>query len=344
MTKKKQAIRALKLILTAVFLYLLWKVPDHQGLAQRFSQIDGFYLTLFVLVGIGMLLVSNAKWHALMKIHGAAPGFWTTLRIYFIGYYFTALLPSNFGGDGARIYLAARRTGSSTGAATSVFMERITGLVVLVVLVAALPLVRPDLGQHLAFAVPALICAGALAAILAGALFRHTVTAVVQSVTARLMRMPRARRLAPVVDWLARFLSDTGEALRALWERRRVAWQVWSLTAVFYLLTWINILVAFGTFGFMPPADFIPVTPVVLFMSSLPVAAAGNLGYTEGVYAYYFSLVGISLEATVAVAILIRLKVWLLGGIGMILFMTGRERAAMSRSPASDDAVTESRQ
>ncbi len=335
--KRKRIVRAAKLMLTALFIYLLWRMADVEGLAERMTQVDYGYLLLFGLVGLAMLLVSNAKWHVLMSIHGARPGFWATLRIYFIGYYFSALLPSNFGGDAARIFLASRETGSSTSAATSVFMERVTGLVVLLGLVAVMPLLAPAMLWHPVFVVPAMICGGVLFVTLVAAMFRRQLGAIIRAVSNRLLAWPRTRRLAPVIDWMARFFMDSGQALSALAGNRRIALQVWALTAVFYGLVWINVLVAYRTFSFDPPLGFMLVTPFAQFVASLPVAAAGNLGFSEGVFAYYFSLVGITVEATVAMAILLRLKMWTLGLIGMVLFLMDRNHAAMPTASAAND-------
>lgn len=336
---KKRIILSIKLALTAVFIFLLWRVVDGQGLALQMAQLHPGYLALYALTGVAMLLASNAKWHVLMSIHGPHPSFWQALRIYFIGYYFSALLPSNFGGDAARAVLASRTTGSTTAAATSVFMERVTGLVVLFALVAVMPLIGPAELRHPAFVVPAIICAGALATLVAAAVFRRPLTALIRRVSDGLIAWPRARRLVPVVDWFARFFLDAGAALAALGGNRRVALQVWSLTAAFYLLVWVHIFVAYRTFGVQPPMEIIHVMPFVQFAVSLPVAIGGNLGYSEGVFGYYFSLIGIALEATLAVAILTRLKTWTLGLIGMaFFFVAGGPSPGALRSDNGDDA------
>lgn len=345
---KKRAIFLIKLLLTATFLYLLWRMTDQHGLAERMANLDMRYLGLFVLVGIAMLLVSNAKWHVLMAIHGPRPGFWATLRIYFIGYYFSALLPSNFGGDAARAYLAGGVTGSSTSAATSVFMERVTGLVVLFALVAVMPLIGPPMLRQPAFVVPALACGAALVVMLAAGVFRRPLVSLVQATSTRLLNWKRTRRLAPLLEWLGRFFLDAGQALSALGSNRTTAFYVWLLTAVFYLLVWFNILVAYRTFGFDPPMEFVFVTPYVQFAASLPVAVGGNLGYSEGVFAYYYSLIGIAVEATLAIAILTRLKTWTFALIGMGFFLASGQRSRLmsrparssQRSPAGEEVPT----
>ncbi len=339
---KKPLVRTIKLLLTLAFIYLLWRMADKESLLERFTQIDLRYLALFGLVGIAMLLVSNAKWFVLMGVHGERPGFWATLRIYFIGYYFSALLPSNFGGDAARIVLASKHTGSTTAAATSVFMERVTGLVMLMALVAIMPLLAPALLWHPAFLIPAVLCAGALVLLLAMAIVRQRVSRGARVLSRWLVTHPRTRRLAPVVDWLTRFFADAGKALRALSGNRRIALQVWLLTAAFYGLVWLNVLVAYRTFSFDPPLAFVFMTPIAQFMTSLPVSAGGNLGYSEGVFAYYFSLVGIAVEATVAMAVLLRLKIWFLGliGLGFFLGAGGRSKLGVEGKPSARPMAT----
>jgi uncharacterized membrane protein YbhN (UPF0104 family) len=44
----------------------------------------------------------------------------------------------------------------------------------------------------------------------------------------------------------------------------------------------------------------------------------GNLGIAEGSYVYFFGLLGMSSELTLAMGLLLRLKIIMLGAIGML--------------------------
>ena len=124
---------------------LMW-----EGNAQRLwtlfrSMRPGDVLVLFV-VGLVMNWISCLKWMVFLKERGTSVSLFRLLNLYFIGKFFNNFMPSMVGGDLMRTYLLGRTQDEfQSQSFASVFMERLTGLIALILLVICFSLADPDL-------------------------------------------------------------------------------------------------------------------------------------------------------------------------------------------------------
>lgn len=311
---------AIKLAISVVFLVMIARALRGESLTSALKQLDiAWAIGSF---GLSMLLVmaGSLKWRILLRIQGIREPYGRLLKLYFIGYYFSCLLPSNVGGDVVRSYQTGRQTGSQSKAAVSVFLERMTGYVCLLVLTILSPLLLPALLRD-----PVLLAAVALAAaLLAGliaVMFLKKPGDLARRITDTLcpgfMRPPMYKIIRAVESFRARLL----DALKAMRGHAPSTMAIILLTLLFYILTWVNVWMSYKAFGHdLPFAHAVAVTPVCLMIASLPIAPFGGLGLTEGGYLYFFSLAGVPRPATFAMALLLRLKVLMLGLIGMLCY------------------------
>jgi uncharacterized protein (TIRG00374 family) len=251
------------------------------------------------------------------------------------------LLPSNIGGDVVRSYYAGRALGSQQEAAVSVLLERLTGLTLLLMLVAVCPWILPGAIRHPAFALPA---AGSvvLLALMAWAIrWRQPLGRATEW-------LRRAQTRSPP-RWVAAMLSSA-QALLNRWRdtargfhhtlatavaafRRApgLFGMVTALTIVFYALACLNVYVSFR--AFQAPIEFrsvLGVLPTAMIIAMLPVAPLAGLGLAEGAYVVYFGLAGMPPAASLAMGLLLRCKLLLLGAIGGLLHWS-----LPARGPAS---------
>jgi uncharacterized protein (TIRG00374 family) len=238
-------------------------------------------------------------------------------------------LPSNIGGDVVRSYYAGREIGSQADAAVSVLLERLTGLAVLLVLVVLCPLGWPGLVAHPAIWIPA---AGAMTLLaLMVALVR------VRRPMARLAEWVRESRLPGRVRLLRALEASRERALRfhrkltaAVWELKRrpgTGMLVLLLTLLFYGLSWLNVYISFRAFGHAVPLGAVAaVLPTAMVVAMLPVAPLAGLGLAEGSYVYYFGLIAIGGGAALAMGLLLRCKLLLLGTLGLVAHVTLPDR------------------
>ncbi|SDH90182.1 lysylphosphatidylglycerol synthase transmembrane domain-containing protein [Desulfosporosinus hippei] len=128
----------LKLLLKVLFSLALigWFIKAFDW-AQIVGMLAGVKLS-WLAVAVGWILlamvVSTVKWHVITAALGLKLSYRELWRAYWVGIFFNNFLPSSIGGDGLRILWAAKLSGDSPGATSSVVIERIlatTGLALL---------------------------------------------------------------------------------------------------------------------------------------------------------------------------------------------------------------------
>ena len=261
-----------------------------------------------------MILLSCKKWQYILRVQGAPLPFWDLLKIYFIGYYFSNLLPTNVGGDVVRAAYVGKKINSTSTAMVSVFLERFTGLILLLLLAFFGPMTVPGLIQQAAVIIPV-----ALAFVLMLVVFAMLAMPNPVGLARKLIPI---RLLEPVYKAADAFHQKLREALKSLRANPTAYGPIAGYTLVFYVLALINVYVSFRSFGLEPAFDSVlAITPLVMLISMLPIAL-GGFGLQEFSYSYYFSLVGIPAASVLAMALLLRFKLVMIAICGMIIHTT----------------------
>lgn len=315
-----------KVAASLLFIGFLCRQLDLAELASQARNVDLAFLALSGLFSFLMVAASTWKWWYLMRLQGYELPFVRMYRWYFIGYFYSNFLPSNVGGDVARAWLAGRQVQAPGAAMVAVFAERFTGMIFLLSLAVVLPFAQPALWRHPAVAVGILVGAAGLAAIGLAWWGGHAglnSTAFLRAVATlrrwiRADRPGRTQRLwAKISEKAGRFGVRAGDLGGILRRRAAALWAVIGLTALFYVLMIGNVAIAYRAFGAWPDAFALAcVMPVAMMVAMIPVTL-GNVGIAEGSYVFYFGLIGMGPELTLAMGLLLRLKIILLGVIGM---------------------------
>ncbi len=98
-----------------------------------------FALAIFPL----LIYLSILKWDSLLRIHHIHVGQRRLFRYYWIAFFASNFFPSNIGGDVTRLAFL-RKEGSLFAVGASIFMERLTGVSLLLALAFIALLVRPE--------------------------------------------------------------------------------------------------------------------------------------------------------------------------------------------------------
>lgn len=127
---RRRLIFLVKLAVTAVGLIWVARQIDGRTFWAALRTADlGALAIAFGLVLLG-LVVRAWRWQRLLRGVGASAPFGRLLQLYVIGNFFNAFLPSGFGGDVVRAAEAAQDVSAEVAAAT-VFVDRLSGLLVL---------------------------------------------------------------------------------------------------------------------------------------------------------------------------------------------------------------------
>src|SRR5215471_21585417 len=130
-----------KAAISILLLYFSLHSIDLGALGARLSRLESGWVVLALFLMTVQVVLLAVRWRDISAACGANLPFTSALQISFIAAFFNQVLPSTVGGDGARIWLLARRGGAGWARATySVLIDRIVGVFALaLVVIACLP-------------------------------------------------------------------------------------------------------------------------------------------------------------------------------------------------------------
>lgn len=109
--------------------YLFYYLIDFSGLIKVLGNAKIDYILLSVVFFIMSMFAAAYRWQFVISIKNKNMPFKASLREYFIGSFFNNFLPGSIGGDLVRIVGASKVIGSKEIALSSVFVERVIGLI-----------------------------------------------------------------------------------------------------------------------------------------------------------------------------------------------------------------------
>jgi hypothetical protein len=307
--------RALR-ILVAVALtgYVIWR-SDPATIVRISAGADPRWIgTALALVVIDRAL--NAyRWVALLRAltPGSRPPLAAVMRIFFTSSFVGNFLPS-IGGDVYRAYELAELDVRPAQAAASVLMDRVLGVLsIVLVAAAALAFART---VDVPGAIPALLIVSAGCAVVAAAVFSERAAAAAVALASR---MPSAR-----VHQIARGLTD---AVRRYATHHGAMLSVLLLSVLVQLLRVIQAYCLGRALAMAePPGLYFAFVPLITLIMQIPITIAG-LGTTQYAFERLFGYAGVAAPQAVALSILF-LALGTVGNLpgGLLYILGGRPR------------------
>jgi uncharacterized protein (TIRG00374 family) len=290
--------------------YLFYKM-DWGRLGAIARTLDpGWTLAAFASFGV-IFAIATWRWQILLAVQGIHLSFAHAGRLFFIGHFFNAFMLGVTGGDLAKIYYIANAAREQReAAALSVIVDRIIGLVALLILAVALSVFYyPFLTQlpetRAAVWTVYLIALG---------------TAAFGSVVAVFPRIHRAVRArgwwekVPLHALVEKLSAATAQYAGAVQTNILAC----SVSFVMHLINLASSWALIRALGLdVPLGPFASFLPIIALLIALPISFSG-LGVREMLAVLFFGLLGISQEHAVAFAFLqlsINLAWSLVGGL-----------------------------
>lgn len=302
-------------MLTALLLSLvayqagLFTPQGRSVFAGMFTHADLELLVYAVLFGIVVNLISAYKWYLLSCSQNLGAGFWRIFVYYVVGQFYNMFLPTSVGGDVVRSYQLGKFSGRHADALASVFVERYTGVVTLLVVSAMAVLTQLARFNH-AFVFVCLI------------FFTLGLGLVAWFVIdARPYQWCRSKVVTRVVKSENVFLKLDKLVLSidAYRHHPRVLIMTFLNSLAFYLAAVINVYLCSLVFSVeVEFIDVLVVTPIIMLIMNIPFSF-GNIGFMEFGYSSMFALMGYAPELGLSVAILMRFKSLFDAGLGGVL-------------------------
>ena len=124
---KRFAKTALKLAVTALLLFLLYRKVDGRAFAEALRGLRWAWIPPFFAILFANSWLSAERWGLLLRSDGTDIPTGKLFASYWIASFFNFFLPSNVGGDVYRVADVGRKTGSAVGSLASVFADRLCG-------------------------------------------------------------------------------------------------------------------------------------------------------------------------------------------------------------------------
>lgn len=297
-----------KIAFSTGLLGLLLFSTDLKLLSNVLLEVDLRYFAILLTISIVSMIVSAYKWQSLLVADGIDRGLWILVRYYLIGIYFNNFLPTSIGGDAMRAWLVSARYGRGLLAITSVFAERLSGLVALLLVAGTLSLegnlfpMQRWLGAGLLFAVLA------LAVLVKGIWWKPL--------------------LAPFPDNFRTKIENFFATLSKYRTDRRVMFTMGWTSLIYPFLVGLVYYYAGRAFSvYIPFFDLVVISSLVTLLTLVPVSLNG-LGLREGGFVYFLGLQGVPQAQALSLSMLVFGSTLLLSAVGGILLLFERSRGS----------------
>jgi uncharacterized protein (TIRG00374 family) len=300
-----------RLVVSAGLLGFLLRRIDLSRLVELVRDADLRFLATPIALLITFLIFAALRWRILLESLGTRLAMRRLVAYYFVGLFFNNFLPTTVGGDALRGYYLSREGSGKAEAFASVFVERLSGIVALLILASAASLViYASLGDS---TVVLWISAGiAVTAAIIFSFFSATVASAIEPGLARLTFFGLGAKLT-------RFLS----ALRLYRAQRRA---VGAAVAISCLIQSLHICANF----FVGRAIGVEVSlryyflfvPIITVVSMLPLTING-VGIRENAFVLLFGRVGMGAAEATSISLLVFATWVLISLIGGVIFLFG---------------------
>jgi glycosyltransferase 2 family protein len=324
-TRNRTFTVALRLAIGAGLIALLLARSDLHAVSKAISEARVGYVVAALTLLIGMLVVGALRWQMILPSLDLSYPTGTVVRLYFVGTFFNAFLPTGVGGDAYKAMRLRGEPGSLGRSLASVFFDRGVGFIALAVL--------------------GLV--GSLWQLASGDQTRVPILAIVLSIAiliAAAALYPMSRRLhagpQPEGAGLRTRVAGTMRNLAVVARDHRLIVRVVFMGAVIQgMLLAANVCLAVALHLSVPVAALAATLVITSTAAALPLTING-LGLREGAYVWCLTAYGVSRDDATAFAFLMLGLVLATSAIGGLVYVAGGgkigDRSDVTAPVASD--------
>lgn len=317
----------LRLVVSAaLFAVLLTKIHLDDFVPRRHTQGTWVFLAAGILLMGLSFVVASWRWQRVLAVFGHHVRLRTLTKHYLAGQFVGNLLPSTVGGDVLRVSRSSADVGNTTEAFAAVVLERLTGFVVLPVLVFAGFALGPSLFDEPRSSLALLIAGG---------------TVVFLAVILFLAGHPKAAgRFAEHDNWM-RAIGAVHVGVDRLRRDRKDAFVALTAALAYQIVVVASVYCAFHVVDVrVPNAAILAYVPAVAMAQVVPITI-GGLGVREGMLAFLFHPLGVPTGRAVAIGLLWYAMTLLVSLLGAPAFAVGHRRDAGAAGDAEATEATE---
>ncbi|MFH1397247.1 MAG: lysylphosphatidylglycerol synthase transmembrane domain-containing protein [Candidatus Omnitrophota bacterium] len=309
--------KVIKKIFTIIFrvgisillLYFLFNQVDKKSLLEIVKKADS--LILFLAAGVFFLnyVLCFFRWEMILKALNVNLSRKKLLVPFTGGIFFNLFLPSTIGGDFVRSVDLAVHTKKAKEVVASVFLDRLSGFVALVIITLVALLLGSGIIQDKGILTAVAIIAGILGLILL-VLFNNFIFSKVN----KLLDSPRAGRIREA-------LKDLHEEIYYFRDHKKIIVYNLLLSIVIQAITPLTYYIISLALGLeINILYFFIFLPVIGAITLLPISI-GGLGVREMSIVYFFAKVGVAKDMAFTMSLLNSFFMVVYAGIGGLIYV-----------------------
>jgi glycosyltransferase 2 family protein len=305
--------RALRLLVAiGLTTFVVWSA-DPRAVASAVGHARPVWLLAAVLLVLLDRALMAWRWIDLLAAlsPGSRPPFGTVLKIFFVSTFVGSFLPS-IAGDAYRAYSLSRHQVKVSESAASVLMDRILGVLSMVLLGSVALAAAPEVPRDRW--ITGWLAAAALGCVLAAAVVFSGSAAQLVDRAAALVPWARLRRMA----------ASLTEAVRRYARHR---WQLARVLAASFMVQGLRAVQAFclgRAIGIeLPIGVFFVYVPIAVLLMQVPVTVNG-LGTAQLAFVWLFGQAGVTADKSTALSLLF-IALGVLGNLPGALLYASRE-------------------
>ncbi|HEX2575853.1 MAG TPA: lysylphosphatidylglycerol synthase transmembrane domain-containing protein [Aquihabitans sp.] len=322
---RQQLIMVARLVISAALLWVLvtkigtnWSEAIPDPTAHTFAWLAGALVLTFA----GVVL-SAARWSAVLAALGQHPPFRRLVSLYFAGQFMGNVLPSTIGGDALRVSRLARDTGEAPTTFASVVLERLTGWLVLPVITLLGLAVNPglrELGRATSLAFGVAVGTLVLLAVVLVLTARQG-----SGIEAKLEHNEGWRRFTGAVRFgIRRLAREPAATARIL--ATGFAYQFILIASALMAARALDLPAGAG------PTALLAFVPAVLTAQVMPISISG-LGIREGLFVLFLQPLGVPKSQAIALGLLLYLLNLVVSLFGAPAFAVGHRSRSTQAAP-----------
>lgn len=295
----------LKIFISIGLLLMLIYVAEMPSVFSKIKDVNIYYIFGCVAILCCAQLLSSVRWQKILKADGVKIPLWYLFSSYMIGMFANNFMPTSIGGDIVKTYDIYRITKNMTLSFLSVFLERFTGLIILLIL--------SWLGVSIVWQSASADTLGIWIVI--------NVSCI--TVVLCFVNRATAERIQTYLDTSRMFQKITGiggafKAVRSFTTKKILLAELLLISVPIQLITVIIYYVLSQSIGVNISFVFLLFTvPLITILSLLPISL-GGLGVRESTTVLMFSIDGISPESALALSLVYTGVVYITGLLGTI--------------------------
>lgn len=295
---KKAAITAIQVCVTLGILFFVFRDPAKRAeMGTALAGANSWWLFIGIAVYGLAELVGCIRWRTLLRVQGITLSWPRVFSLNMMGLFFSFLIPGDTGGDVVKLFYVLKETaGQRTVAVLSVLVDRLIGLIALIVLAASMTITHwkwltatPQTAQYV-WLVFIILGVG-----IVGLAFSFIVTGfgLVHRLPARMPGRERLAELALAYNLYAR-----------AWKPSLAAFILSFGVHLLHMATFYCASLAFAGPNTVTPTagEFFSVAPIINTIVSLPISL-GGIGVREGLFEIFFgNLCGVTHAIAVVIS------------------------------------------